>query len=795
MPPPARPRRVASPSPRRRDRQPPRLDDDEPTLQLAIGRDGIGLELSGAVDFGAARLLAARAKLVGVRFPLDVTGGVERFRHRRTSLELATIAIEHAATERWLASQAHDLLARGAVDARIGIVARRDDEGERRGDLRVELASIEDAAIAAFDVTLGAHGGGMVLFAHRPRGASLSTPVLAIAGRLFSRLATALGGRARGVRLDLADPSRLAVVAAFVARGARVPTRDAVVVTKIDPRGEGAPESGTWWTVSMERAATPASPSSRFASLAELDRLASEGDVALVEGSSERARELYLRALERAPRHKAILMRLAELDAATAERPEAALTWLREAQRARGATSQDRDDNELGRTMLGASLHARTGATGRARAAFDRSGQWALEDGEPRLAARCFAHAASTYEDLPLGDARKALEALLDRALSADPSETSSRWRRARLRIEAGDDEGALEDVQHLEAQTHAREGRRAMLLRAASMWGAAGRNDRAVPAYERALRYAPDDRLIVAGLGSALVSAGEAPRGAALIARALSLPGDEASHDALVLDLARALADRLGDLPAAIARLAEVARASPRAPLASLLEATYRARLGDRVGATRALSAAADLCERRGVPASDSEEARAMLSEAAIAARDEGDAAVAMRLALAAIALAPHDDAARALVRSIGSRSGELDDERSEEDDEGEQPAAPDAPGLAALSLEAEEEPRGSGEDEARAEALLARVKADPGDEPAIEALIELLSRLGRDLELFALLSARLDEASDEERPRLIPRQRATLERLASLAEAHGRRVEASLYRDAARALEGRST
>jgi hypothetical protein len=52
--------------------------------------------------------------------------------------------------------------------------------------------------------------------------------------------------------------------------------------------------------------------------------------------------------------------------------------------------------------------------------------------------------------------------------------------------------------------------------------------------------------------------------------------------------------------------------------------------------------------------------------------------------------------------------------------------------------------------------------------------------------MELFALLSARWEDATPEERVALVPRQRAVLTRLAETAQSQGRAMEAQLYRDA---------
>jgi tetratricopeptide (TPR) repeat protein len=737
---------------------PPPTLDVEPTLQLAIAKEGIGLELSAPVDLGAAKLVVARTRLLGLRFPLDVSGGVERFRHRRTALERAIIDVEATRAEKWLASLANDLVAPGPGDVRLATIDHDVDlDGlrERRGDVRVDLSSLgdeEDAGMLSFDVTLGASGSGLVAYAHRARGVGVESAASALVGRFFQRVAGALGGRARGLRLELDDPARIALVHSFVPRGARVPMRDQVVVCALSPTPDG-------WTTTLERDRPPKSPRAIFTALRELDRAVGEADAAHVEGDVEKARASYLRALEKTPRHKAILLRLAELDAANDDRAESALAWLREAHKTRGSTSRDQDDNELGRSLLFAATNARVQAFGRARAAWQKAGEAAFDDAEARLASRAWALAAATCDDYD-----PQLLSLLDRALAGDPSEPSARWRRARLRISAGDDDRALEDVQHLEAIARGRESRRRTLLRAASLWADAGRNERAVPAYERALRHTPDDRDAVAGLGEALIAAGEVGRGVALLARAVDLArrdGDDDGRSAVVLTLAEALADRVADPPAAIARLREIPVDSSRVVLARLLESSYRARLDDRVGATRAAAEALDLCEHRNVPPVDAPRVKSLLESSAASSRDDGDLPLARRLALAAVMIAPHDESVRALVRSLGASASV---------------PAPAPPEPRHLDLDPE--------------TLLARFKANPDDDAVVDALIDVLSALGRDFELFALLSARFEEAPPDRRAAMKPKQRAVLERLAHAAEMNGRATEAALYLEAARAL-----
>jgi tetratricopeptide (TPR) repeat protein len=323
--------------------------------------------------------------------------------------------------------------------------------------------------------------------------------------------------------------------------------------------------------------------------------------------------------------------------------------------------------------------------------------------------------------------------------------------------------------------------------MRAAQLWNDAGRPDRAIPAWERALRHVPNDRGVVAGLGNALLAAGETARGIGLLAHATLLPGEVAGRSAIVLALARALAERVGDLPSAIVRTREVPDDDTNAAWARALEGACRLQLGDQVGAERAYAIAADLVERRGVPADSARSVKELLAGASRVAKSEGRVALAMRLAMAALSLAPTDGDLQMLVRSLGrsvESMGEPIDEPKTD------------PGIIAgspigVSLELEDEgDEDSARDHERAEALLARVKGDPNDDDAVGELVDLLGRHGRDAELFALLSARWEDATEEERVAMIPRQRAVLERLASAADAANRGIEAQLFRDALRAL-----
>jgi hypothetical protein len=108
---------------------------------------------------------------------------------------------------------------------------------------------------------------------------------------------------------------------------------------------------------------------------------------------------------------------------------------------------------------------------------------------------------------------------------------------------------------------------------------------------------------------------------------------------------------------------------------------------------------------------------------------------------------------------------------------------AAPPPPAPPELDLDPQH-------DEERVEQLTRMLQANPEDDSVVDELALRLSRLGRSLELFALLSARLEDAPHDRRARLVPKQREVLARLAEEARDQGRANEADLFDAAKNAL-----
>jgi tetratricopeptide (TPR) repeat protein len=494
-------------------------------------------------------------------------------------------------------------------------------------------------------------------------------------------------------------------------------------------------------------------------------------------------------ALERAPRHPEISRRIAEIDQRAGGRAEAALATLVEA--------EHRDAAHTG--IVVAELLVEAGDIEAAIATFMRVG-----DAEPApwLGARAFERASELS-----ADDGEALE-MLDRAMARAPRSGRLRWVRLRKRLAVGRLEDALADVEHLEAQVVGGRAKHIVWRRAGEAWSGAGFRAEASTMFERALRFVPDAPDALAGLGAALVAEGRAARGATILANAIELAESRGvPTDAMTIDLARALAEPMGDLPAAIARVRTVPQASGRAIEARGLEGRWRARLGDLGGASLAFARLRDLASSRvesGDRGERDEVARLafdLLLEAATLERDEKvDLFAAQRYLACALRLRPHDATALRDYKDLGSRIARGPHAAVSIADAAPLTDAPPPLSHAAspfdLALEAasesesDDDSRDDPEAEARAADLTQKLQADPTRDDVVDELARLLRKLGRGHDLLALLCARLDDATPERRAELLGPTRAALEDLARDSERAGRMSEAALYRDTLAAM-----
>jgi tetratricopeptide (TPR) repeat protein len=762
----------------------PSIDRDSPNveLRLAIGKDGLGIELNRAARMACIDVTEIAVVLPGVRFPLDVSGGVSRFRHRRGELRRLGIELDARSLERWAAPRLRGIVS--TESPTVWIATRRDAA-------TVGISSREADVVLAFDVTLDTHEDDVRLTVTHARGMALAAPATSLA---IAAMRAVLGDRAtrEGSRFTVARAAAGIARALLPEAGARAPSCAEIRWTMTSAAADA------WLLVASD--GPQADVGEEAARARESAALTRDGDDARAAGDLTRARALDLAAMDRAPRHPALAARVAEIDAIAGGRAEAAIAVLGEADAEPGAA----------RGPLMAELIAESGDASGAIAAFARIGD--LEP-VPVLAARSFERAAMLAED-----PHDAL-VWLDLAVARAPAVAQIRWARVSRRLASGRIDDAIADVEHVEAIAEGARAKYGVWRCAGHMWRASGLASDSATLFERALRYLPDDPEALAGLGAALVddalgmTAGataralspraerRATRGAALLARAIELGesrGDDVS--AMTLDLARALAEALGDRPAAIARARAVPNGARCAILARALEGRWRAAVGDVAGASLAWARARDLASTRFEGATgehdprDAEAAARLLVEGAEFEREtRGDFPSAQRHLASALRLRPRDAEIERAYRDVCARlaPSPLSESGSPEPKTSIPSALPTTASLAPMSATDSLAPEDEARLASRVEDLTRMLQGDPTRDDVVDELTVHLVRLGRSLELFALLSGRLEDATPERRAKMIPAQRAVLVRLEEEARAAGRESEASLYRDARLALE----
>lgn len=848
---------------RRRDSVPVRLPGDlwrsrggpegppgEVALRLAVSRQGLGLELGRPVALGAGmRLDEVVTSLPHLRFPVDLSGGVPRFRHCRGRLERLVVALGREPLMAWSVGALDGLLGEGKVALSVVPVAGG-----------VSLGVSTEGKAIAWELAWAPMGRDLCFVVSRARALGVDAPAVGLALHATARL---LGGWARrqGSVFRVEDAPRVLLQEVFPRAGARLPSTDGAVWSRVEVEPEAL-------RLVAEQSGSPVQVSAEAVKALEVAELLVDGDEALVDGEREAARDAYLRALERAPRQREIVLRLADLDRAEGGRVEAALSTLVSAIPAV-------DGGALGGVLL-AAVADREGA----RVAFERA---AASEPHAALAALCLVAAAA------LVDSPGERASLLSSAVVRSPLLREARWRRLEALLSLGDARGALADTEHLEASVSGSAARVEVLQRAGQMMLSRGMAEQAIAVFERALRARPSSEDGLVGLAEAMFRVGEAARAADVLGRAVALGEARGRPDArATVLLARVLAEGLNELPLAIARARSVFPDSPEALPARHIEARALSQLGDRTGASVAYTSLREAIEHG--RAFDPGAAVGWLSEAArFEEESRGDLSAAKRHLGVALRLRPRDPALLATFRRV-AEAHEAEQESLRRSAQVTSPVAPgasswsadpgprQAPGAAipatspvsqpaspspalpggvadSLPLEAavlaappvavpppvevpvmppvpparvatevhpddaeaaeqghpddtelpyeeiparpaaearrapmsldlgEDETRGSAEDEVRADSLAERVRADPTNLEVVLELSGLLEKLGRDLDLFALLSARLEEGDEETRETLRPLQIAVLRRLAEGARREGRGMEATLY------------
>lgn len=591
-------------------------------LRLTVTRGALGMELYEPIELYPLNVERLSLTFPGLRFPVDLSGGVPRFRSRRGALQELALRLRLSDFSRFAQERAGEPFGAPVKPLMAWNIA---------GGIAVGI--VTESGALAFDLLWAAEDGDACFVVDRARGVALAAPALSLALRLCDAIGVGFAER-RGRVLRVTDVGGRIGRMLLPAVGARAPaTRDVRFGELVQELDE--------ITLALDATFPPPASGDSATRALELARLTRAADDALAESRLDEARQALLEALEQAPRHPEIVRTLCELDSAVPGRAEAALGLLIETSPADAAGS------------VGASLLAARGDIAGALAALERA---ATEESFAPLSALLFQRAAE------LGEPARALY-YLDRAVGAAPTLASSYRARLDARVQRGDVAGALADAEHLEAMATGAAARHAACLHGARALLAAGYVKQAGRAFERALRYMPDDARATTGLARSLLAAGLPSRAIGLFERAVALSEKHGAPDGeALLELSRLLADKLGDLPQAVARARQVPAAAAEAEAARHLEAIYRARIGDKVGASLAFGHMREVIERT------SASGAATLARLADAARFElserDDASLCERHWALALRLAPHDADIAAQYRAAAEL---LDRRRSE--------------------------------------------------------------------------------------------------------------------------------
>jgi tetratricopeptide (TPR) repeat protein len=681
--------------------------------------------------------------LPGLRFPVDLSGGVPRFRNRRGALESIAIQVSLARLAEHLAPRVRNVLGPGPCELTVLPCAQGLTFGlhQQAGALAFNAIFAPDDDCVRWVVT-DARSAGLDVHSH---GAALRA-VEAIAGR---------HGERRGSVVVFDHAIKRLVREVLIDAGARAPDTSLL-------RFANWQETQNGFEVAAQRLGAIPTPSPSVIRAIEAAGLAEDADNALARGDMDAARAGLLHALERAPRHPDLSLRLVEIDWLAQHRPDSALGLLVEAMPA--------VDAGLVAARLLAGCGDRDGAMAACRRASDR---------EPfaKLASMLLVE-ASEY-----AHALRDRMSMLDEAVARSPGLESARWQRARARLALGDARSACADMEDIEASIQGSANRFEACFQAGRIMFEARMPADAARFYQKALRYLPASPDATAGLARALLATGDGDKAVALLSRAVSLAKRLPPPPPLLIELATALADIARDLPTAISHARAVPFGCSETTAARSLEGRWRAALGDLPGASQAFAQAREAAESMRAPADAS---TTWLVEAARFELDvRRDPRTAQQHLAAALRRDPQNSCARALFRSVGQEVARLDAQFASSQP---QPMPQDAaPAAAPPSPTAQPHAEPDEDDEPQIQRLTQQVQGNPDDFEAVSRLCVLLNRTARHLDLFALVSARLEETRAPQDIALLKRYRtASLLALSEQARAAGRLDEAQLYEQA---------
>ena len=583
-------------------------------LCLAANRGRLGLELCEPVELGPLVIEHLTLTFENLRFPVDLSGGVPAFRHRRGKLQRITISANLQRVRLWLEPRVRSIV--GALERPLDLWPTTTGIGfgwvETTGAVTGELHWVPQGADAR--LVLGSVRG--IVSGQTPFARAMATLDAAFSNK-FSRKGRTWICSQVGQRISRA---------LLPAAGARAPAAEGVNFGLLKSEVDSLRVELD--THIRENALEPA-----VIRALELAELVTAADDALVKGDLDGAREEYFRALERAPRHRELVLIIAELDYCAGGREHAAMGLLNETMPAIAA----------GR--VGAELLNLLGDRRGALEAFDSAAR--SEPYAPLRALLQLSKAGLESDHLARAKA-------LDEAVASAPTLNAPRWVRFKARAQRGDMEGALTDAQFLETCASGIRTKFDVCQRCGILLLDAGLSQQASRFFERALRYRPDSCAAAAGLAQAFVAVGQPLRAITLLERALAKAESEGQDEPTAqLLLACLLAKEVSDLPQSIARVRQIPASAEVAAEARHCEAQWRRNLGDIVGASVAWARMRELVELGQRPVKVAE----WLVEAAIFERDtRKDLHAAEQHLSIALRAVPHEEKVNSLYREVSA-------------------------------------------------------------------------------------------------------------------------------------------
>ncbi len=590
-----------------------RVDDRLP-LCLSANRGHLGLEFCEPVEIGPIVVENLVLAFENLRFPLDLSGGVPAFRHRRGQLQRILLSFELTRLRQWLEPRVRSVV--GALDRPLDLWLTQSGIG---------FGWVRESCAVAGELHWVPRGADARLVLDAVRGVDPDQAALARAIRTLDAALSDMFSR-HGRIWTCRQVGRKISRSLLPAAGARAPSSNGVnfglLSTDVDKV-----------RIELDTSIGENSLSASALRALEFAELVADADNALAMSQLDRAREEYVRVLEQAPRHRELVLIIAEMDFLAGGREHAALGLLNETLPAISA----------GR--IGAELLEKMG---------DRSGAIEALDATIRTERYAPLRALLHLRKARLEGDVKSPVRTLDEAVAAAPTLASVRWVRFDVRAKRGDVDGALADAQFLETCAAGTRAKFGVCMRCGTALFGAGLSVQAARFFERALRYRPDDASAAVGLARSFLNVGQPLRAITLLERAVANADSSGQSDphALLL-LASLVATEIADLPQAVARVRQISTSSEVVVEARLWEARWREKLGDLVGASVAWARMRELIEL----GKQVEGCSPWLVEAAIFERDtRRDLLSAERHLAIALRVSPHDDKINALYREVAA-------------------------------------------------------------------------------------------------------------------------------------------